>query len=383
MAKVDLHRHLKIVLAPDSFKGSLTALQVCHAMADGVRRADPLAEIVLAPMADGGEGTVDALLTSSGGIRVHRRVAGPLGDDVTASYAIFDRDRTAVIEMAAASGLPLVPIADRNPFKTTSLGAGQLIADALDRGCHRLIIGLGGSATCDGGSGMAQALGVRFLGIDPAEVMNGERMGRVTGVDLSGLHPHLAHAEIVAACDVDNPLLGPAGAVMVYGPQKGATAEQLPVLEHHMAHFAAMLEKAAGRAVSGRAGAGAAGGLGAALMALAAARIERGIDVVMQACQFEDKIRDADLILTGEGRLDAQTRRGKTVWGVAQAAKKFHVPVIAIVGCSQDRQARPGRYGLTAIQPLYKDTVTLEEAIHRAAPLVADAAERIMLSWRT
>ena len=385
---------MKIVLAPDSFKGTLPATRVCEAMAAGIRRAAPDAEIISLPMADGGEGTVAALLAAAGGERQELKVVGPLGTPVRAAWGLIDHGTTAVIEMAAASGLPLVPAAQRNPFLTTSYGTGQLIAAALDQGCRRLIIGLGGSATVDGGSGMAQALGARFAGAGAADYMNGAAIARVTAVDLSGLHPALPRSEIIIACDADNPLLGPEGAVMVYAPQKGAAAADLPRLEAHMSHFADVLEAETGKRVRDLPGAGAAGGMAAALMALTSARLRSGVELVMAASGFEKCIKGAGLIVTGEGRFDSQSLHGKAVSGVARAAARAGVPVLVLAGSVEDglRIRRPdaeggyfcGVSGLAAVQEisaLIDGGISTSEAISRAAELIEEKTGQMLRRW--
>jgi len=372
---------LKIVLAPDSFKGSLSASGVCDAMEAGIRRVCPDAEIVKIPMADGGEGTVEALVSSTGGRIEKVTVAGPLGDPVEAFYGILGNSMTAVIEMAAASGLPLVPPEKRNPLKTTTYGTGQLMLAALEKGCRRLIIGIGGSATTDCGTGMAQALGVRFFRRDGEEIsgyMNGERMVDVERIDLAHRHPLVSEAEITAACDVDNPLLGPCGSVYTYSRQKGATDEQLAILEANMESIIGVVETATSKTVRDTPGAGAAGGLGAGLMAFAGADLRPGIRLVLDACGFREKISGASLIFTGEGKVDWQTAFGKTISGVAGEAKQQSIPVIVIAGAVGDDTDELYDIGVTSLFSICSMPMNLDEAMKHADVLIRRSVERVM-----
>ena len=370
---------MKIVLAPDKFKGSLSAREACAAMERGVRRVWPDVDVVSIPLADGGEGTVEAMVAATGGRCVEVTVTGPLGEPVKAQYGILG-DKTAVIEMAQASGLWRVPLEQRNPLKTTTFGTGELIKAAFEQGCRRLIVGIGGSATTDCGSGMAQALGVRFLREDGTTVegyMTGERMGEVRRVDLSCILSGPEGCSITVACDVANPLLGPQGAVMVYAPQKGATASQLGRLERDMGHMIDAMESATGRRVRDLPGAGAAGGLGAALMALFKAVPRPGIEIVLEAVSFRERIRGAALIFSGEGRVDAQTRCGKTVSGVLRAARQENVPVVILAGSVEDGAELLYREGVVSLFSICTRPMTLAEAMSHASPLLETAAERV------
>ena len=374
---------MKIVVAPDSFKGSMTAAQACEAIAAGLRKAIPAAEIVSVPMADGGEGTVDALVASTGGRRVSARVTGPLGEPIMAVYGILGDDQTAVIEMAAASGLPLVPPAKRNPLVTTTYGTGELIRRALDEGCREIIVGIGGSATTDGGAGMAQALGVRFLHEGQAieEPMNGALMGQVDAADVSGLLPAARACRFTVACDVNNPLLGPKGAVYVYSPQKGATREQCAILEANMKRYIDVVEKAVGRHVRGVPGAGAAGGLGAGLMAFLDARLTPGIDIVLAHSGLAHRVKGAALVITGEGQIDYQTAFGKTPSGVARVAKAEGISVIALAGSVGEGADKLVDIGIIACFSICPGPMTVEEAMGRGAELLESAAERLGHVW--
>jgi glycerate 2-kinase len=372
---------MRIVLAPDSFKDSLSAIAVCEAMTRGVRAAAPSAETVPVPVADGGEGTAGAMAAASGGRIEKVRVTGPLGRPVDASFAVLDGGAVAVVEMAQASGLERVPAAARNPMVTTSFGTGEMIRHVLDLGIRRLIIGLGGSATADCGAGMAQALGARFLREDGSEIqapMTGADMDEAAMVALDGLHPAIRETDVVAACDVEDPLLGPAGAVMTYGRQKGASEEDLVALERGMKRTASAIEAAAGRRVRDIPGAGAAGGMGAGLAALLGASLRPGIELVLETVRFDEKLEKADLVLTGEGKIDCQTGRGKAVLGVARAAKRRGIPAIAIAGTIEGGLERLYAEGLSAAFPICRGPMTIKESIAGAGPLVAETTNGIV-----
>ena len=377
---------MKIVLAPDSFKGSLRAAEVCASMAAGVRRAWPPGrpgpEILSRPLADGGEGTTEALVAALGGTTRTVEVTGPLRDQrVTASWALLRDGETAVVELASASGLPLVPPARRNPLHTSSYGTGELIAAALAAGARRLVVGVGGSATIDLGAGIAQALGARFTDASGAVIddpLTGARLADVAAVDLAGLAPKLAGCRIEVARDVDNPLLGPAGAAAVYGPQKGATPEDVARLERNLKKSADIVESATARAVRESPGAGAAGGAGFGLCAFLGARLRSGVDLVMEARELAGALRGARLCLTGEGRLDGQTSRGKVISGVARLAAGEGVPVVAIVGALEPPLDPLWAAGLTSAFSLCPGPTTLEEALVHAAAWTADVTERAL-----
>ncbi len=371
---------MKIILAPDSFKGSMTAAEAAEAMEIGVKAAIPDAETVKIPMADGGEGTVDALVASTGGRYVHKTATAPLGNRIEGRYGILGDDRTAVIEMAAVSGLPLVTTEQRNPLFTTTCGTGELIRDALDSGCRSFVIGIGGSATNDMGTGMAQALGIRFYRSDGSEItenMRGGLLAEVSRTDLSELHPAIRESHFTVACDVDNPLLGPRGCAAIYGPQKGATPEIVDQLDHDMAQFIEIAEKVTRRAVRDIPGAGAAGGLGAGLMAFLGAELKPGIDLVLRASHFADRIKGAELILTGEGKLDRQTTFGKTIHGITAVAKVQHVPVIAFAGKVEEDIALH-HMGLKAYFSICNGPIGLEEAMERGPVLLQHIVEKVM-----
>ncbi len=371
---------MKIVLAPDSFKGSMTAAEAAGAMERGVKTVLPAVETVKIPMADGGEGTVDALVASTNGRYVTTTARDPLGKSIQGKYGILGDGRTAVIEMAAVSGLPLVPPALRNPLHTTTFGTGELIRDALESGCRQFIIGIGGSATNDMGTGMAQALGIRFFRADGSEItefMRGGLLSAVAKIDLSGLHPGIRESHLTVACDVDNPLLGPRGCAHIYSPQKGATLEIVEQLENAMAQFIDIAEKATARKVRQVPGAGAAGGLGAGLMAFTGAELRPGIELVLKASHFEERIRDANLILSGEGKLDRQTSFGKTIAGIAAAAREYDIPVIAFAGKIEQDPALTAM-GLNSCFTICSGPVSLEQAMAEGPALLQNSVEMVM-----
>ena len=370
---------MKIVLAPDSFKESLTALQVCDAMEQGIRLLDSTIEIIKIPLADGGEGTVATLIASTQGTCYNVNVTGPLGEPVEAEYGITGDGRTAVMEMASASGLSLVPLNKRNPSETTTLGTGQLIKHILDRGIQNIIIGIGGSATNDCGAGMAQALGIRFFsdGKPISDYMCGKRLINVSSIDFSSLHPHVKKANIQVACDVDNPLLGQRGAGRIYAPQKGADAQMVDELEAGMRHFIEILEKQT-RPVRDIPGAGAAGGLGAGLMAFLDATPGSGINIILDACRFTEKIQAADLILTGEGKIDGQSAMGKTLAGVLARATAANVPVIALAGSIDNDSDIFYEKGLVSMFSICDRPMSLPQALNQAPELITKTTERIL-----
>jgi len=371
---------MKIVIAPDSFKGNLDAMQVARAIERGIRRVVPRATCVKVPMADGGEGTVQSLVDARGGRFIRIRVRGPAGRPVTARYGML-KDGTAVIEMAEASGLPLVRGRSRNPARTTTFGTGQLLADALDRGARRIIVGIGGSATNDGGAGMAQALGVRFLDARGRLIRapaSGGMLDRIASMDLTRVHPGLRRARVIVACDVNNPLCGPRGAARVFGPQKGASPAMVLKLDVNLRRFGTRVRRELGVDIVNLPGAGAAGGLGGGLVAFAHAKLRSGVDIVLEAVDLDRQLRGADLVFTGEGRVDFQTAFGKTPAGVAKAARRRGVPVIAIGGGLADDARGVFSHGIDALQGAIARDLPLAEALARAPEFIADAAERAM-----
>lgn len=372
---------MKIVIAPDSFKENLTSLEVAAALERGIKRVRPRARCIKVPMADGGEGTVQSLVDATGGTIVKKRVMGPLGEPVTARYGILGDGTTAAIEMAEASGLPLVPPERRDPLRATTYGTGELILDAIERGVSAIIIGIGGSATVDGGTGMAQALGVSFLGGNGraiAEPVCGGLLERITEIDMHGLDPRVRKTRITIACDVENPLCGPRGAARVFGPQKGATPEMVEVLDRNLRHLAALIKRDLGIDVMRIAGGGAAGGLGAGLIAFAKAKLKRGVDLVSDAVDLAKHLRGADLVITGEGRVDFQTAFGKTPSGVAKAARRLKIPVVAIGGGLADDARGVFEHGIDALEAGAARDMDLAEALRLSRGHLEDAGERVM-----
>lgn len=372
---------MKIVIAPDSFKGSLSAIEVCETIEIGVKKVLPAANIVKIPMADGGEGTVEALVSSTHGHIEWEKVHGPLGGKVKAHYGILGDAKTAIIEMASASGLPLVSPGKRNPLYTTTYGTGELILAALEKGCRDFIIGIGGSATNDCGAGLAQALGVEFYdksGDKIDDFMNGHWLGKTGSIDFSGLLPVVKESRFTVACDVENPLLGPDGCAFVYAPQKGAAEEIVKELEANMADFADILEKTIGRKVRDIRGAGAAGGLGAGLMAFVNGKLEKGINIVLNASNFAERIKGASLILTGEGKIDYQTAFGKTLSGIAREAKKQGIPVIAIAGIVADNIDNLYDIGITSCFSICDQPMDKETSMKKVRDLLPLISERIV-----
>ena len=363
-----------VVVAPDSFKGSLSAVQAAEAMERGVLDAWPDSRVVKIPIADGGEGTVEALVTATCGRYQTCTVRGPLGRPVEARWGVLGDGRTAVVEMAAASGLTLVPEGRRDPRIASTFGTGQLIRAVLDAGFRHLVIGIGGSATNDGGSGMAKALGVRLLdGRGDTLPEGGAALSRLASVDLSRVDPRLAATEILVACDVDNPLTGPRGASAVYGPQKGATPAVVAELDAALERYAAVSSGATGRDVAGLPGAGAAGGLGAGLLLFTPARLVPGIDLVLDSTRFDDQVRGARLVVVGEGRTDHQTAMGKAPVGVARVASRHGVPVLLVSGSLGPGAEEVLAHGIGRIVQASPPEMPLQEAMARAAELLQAA----------
>ncbi len=373
---------MKIAIAPDSFKECLSAVEVAGAIAKGVRRALPDCDTVCVPMADGGEGTVDALVAATNGRIVELTATGPMGTPVATRYGLLGDGGSAVIEMAAVSGLPLVPPETRDPRIATTYGTGELLRDALDRGASRIIIGLGGSATNDGGAGAAQALGVSLRDAGGRELPpGGAALARLATIDLSRRHPRLHPCVLEVACDVDNPLCGPTGASRVYGPQKGAAPAVVDELDAALRHFGEVIEAQLGVPVLDVPGAGAAGGLGAGLVAFAGGVLRPGVDIVADACHLTSRIAGTELVITAEGRIDGQTPHGKTPAGVARAARQLGIPVVAIAGSLGPGHEAVHDCGIREVIPIQAGTMPLAEAMARAPELLAAAAERVARAW--
>jgi glycerate kinase len=366
----------KIVIAPQGFKESLTGLEIARAMQEGVRQVWPEAETILVPVADGGDGTLQSLVDSSGGEVRKVTVRGPLGRPVEADWGALGDGRTAVIEMARSSGLALLSQPERDPRVTTTFGVGQVIREALDSGFTQLIVGIGGSATNDGGAGMAQALGAMLTDeMGQALEPGGAALARLARIDMTGFDARLASASIEVACDVNNPLCGPTGASAIFGPQKGATAEVVHELDAALQHFAAVVRRDLGKDVAEIPGAGAAGGLGAGLMAFTNARLRLGADIVLEAVGLEEKLEGAGLVIVGEGQFDRSTVFNKSPVAVAQRAKLRGIPVVGIAGSLGAGYREVHEHGIDAVFSLVSRPMTLQEAMSDTARLVARATE--------
>lgn len=372
---------MKIILAPDSFKGNLTALQVANALEEGIRRVLPDADCVKAPMADGGEGTVQSLVDATGGRFIRAPVTGPAGRPVSARYGLLADAKTAVIEMAEASGLPLVTGQDKNPLHTTTFGTGELMLDAARQGAREIILGIGGSATNDGGVGMAQALGVRFLDQQGELIKTpgaGGMLDKIDRIDSARLDPLLKNIRVIVACDVNNPLCGKDGAAHVFGRQKGATPAMIKILDANLEHLGRIIKRDLNRDVAELKGAGAAGGLGAGLVAFVGAKMQSGIDIVLAATRIEAHLKDADLVITGEGRVDFQTIAGKTPVGVARRARGHQVPVVAVGGSIADDANGVFAHGIDGLESACARDMSRQEAIRHSRAHLANAGERIL-----
>jgi glycerate kinase len=369
---------MRIIVAPDSFKGSVSALGTANAMEKGIKEIFPDAKVSKVPIADGGEGTVEALVSATDGQIIYQDVVGPLGDMINSYWGILGDGKTAVIEMAAASGLPLVPNDKRDPRITTTYGTGQLIQAALARGLKKIIIGIGGSATNDGGCGMAQALGGKFLDADGHELpYGGAALAKLDRVDLSQLDKRLADTVLIVACDVDNPLCGSKGATAVYGPQKGATLEMVAELDNALKNFASKVGKATGREVAEYPGAGAAGGLGAGLLFFTNATLRPGVEIVLETTGFESLVQSAQLVITGEGQTDFQTAFGKAPVGVAKLAERYNVPTLCLSGGLGQGYEEVLHHGIDGLMSTVPGPMKLDECMERGAELIEMATKRL------
>ena len=370
---------MKILVAPDSFKGSLTAMEAAESIKKGILRADPKIEVDLLPMADGGEGTVQSLVDATAGEIIEKEVTGPLGEKVKAFYGLLGDEETAVIEMAAASGLPLVPEGKRDPSKTTTYGTGELIASALEQGINKIIIGIGGSATNDAGVGMAQALGAEILDKNGEQVeFGGANLEQINEINLDKLDSRLKDLEILVACDVDNPLYGKNGAACVYAPQKGADKEMVEKLDQNLRHFNQIVIKELGKNTNKIPGAGAAGGLGAGLVAFLDAELKAGVDIILDFINFKKRLKGVDLVITGEGMLDGQSIFGKTPIGVSRTAARKEIPVIAVAGTLGDGVEKVLDYGISSYFSIIDRPSELKDVVARSSGLLADLSEQII-----
>ncbi|MEE4308618.1 glycerate kinase [Pseudomonas alliivorans] len=374
---------MKIVIAPDSFKDSLSAQAVANAIASGLAEVWPDAELIKCPMADGGEGTIEALLDACQGQWMSAQVSGPLGDRLEAHWGWLAQSRTAIIEMAMSSGLQLLTLTQRDACLTSTAGTGQLISAALDAGAQRVILAIGGSATNDGGSGMISALGARFLDRDDRPLPGGGlALADLARIDLSGLDPRLAGVRVEIAADVDNPLCGPNGASHIFGPQKGASPDQVLALDAALAHFADHSARTLGHDLRDSPGSGAAGGMGFAAKAYLNASFRAGVEVVADLTGLEQALRGADLVITGEGRFDAQTLRGKTPLGVARVAQRQQVPVIVLAGTLGEGYEQLYQHGISAAFALTSGPMDLEKACREAPRLLHERARDVARVWQ-
>ena len=369
---------MKMVIAADSYKGSCSTLEVAFAIEKGIRKVFKDADVIKIPVADGGEGTVDALVSGIGGNYYEAEVIGPLGDTVISKYGVLDNG-IAVIEMAAASGITLIEREKLNPMLTTTYGTGQLLKAAMDKGCKKIFLGIGGSATNDAGVGMAQALGASFKDIDGNEIdYGGGELAKIVDINITKLDSRLKETEITIISDVINPLCGPNGASVVYGPQKGATPEMVKQLDANLAHYASMIKKKLGKDIIDVPGTGAAGGVGVSLLTYTNAIITPGIDKVLDISDIDSHLELADLVITGEGQIDRQSVCGKVPVGVAKRALKYKVPVLAIVGSVGEGASEVYAHGVDAVFAIVNRPMTLNEAIENAEVLIEQAAENVM-----
>ena len=369
---------MKIVIAPDSFKECISAKEACIAIQKGFEKIFEEGEYILVPMADGGEGTTEALVDSTDGAIYKVETTNPIGEKRISKFGILGDGKTAIIEMAQASGLELISKEKRNPMVTTTYGTGELIKSALDKNIETILIGIGGSATNDGGAGMIQALGGKLLDKDGKEIgFGGGELSKLHKIDLSNLDERLKKVKIIVACDVDNPLTGERGASYIFGKQKGGTPEMLKILDNNLKHFAKIIKKDLGVDIETISGSGAAGGLGGGLMGFLSAELKKGIDIVIEYSKLEEKIQGADLVITGEGSIDSQTRFGKTPYGVAKVAKKYNIPVIALAGNVGKDVDILYDYGFNAIFPILPRVETLEEALLQGKENLEKTSENI------
>ncbi|OAA87606.1 glycerate kinase family protein [Clostridium ljungdahlii] len=374
-----MKKDFTILLAPDSFKESMTAKEACEAMEKGIKKVNKNIKCIQVPMADGGEGTMQSLVDATGGDIYKLKVIGPLGDEVEAEYGILGDGETGIIEMASASGIGLVPKEKRNPLITTTYGTGQLIRDCLNHNIKKLLVGIGGSSTNDGGVGAIQALGGKFTNRDGKEIgFGGGELGKIEKIDLTNFDVRLKDVKLEVACDVTNPLCGKEGASNVFGPQKGATPEMIKVLDDNLKHYAKIIKEQINVDVLNIPGAGAAGGLGAGLMVFLKGELKNGIDIVIEYSKLEEKIKQADIVFTGEGSIDFQTQYGKTPIGVAMIAKKYNKPVVALAGSVENGIDVLYEKGIDSIFSIVRGVTTLDCALKKGSENIEKTVENII-----
>ncbi len=370
---------MKIIVAPDSFKGSLRSKDVADSIEKGIQNVSKKIKTIKIPIADGGEGTVDAIIIAMKGRIYYKNVTGPLGEKIKASYGIIKSEKTGIIEMASASGLTLVPVSKRNPLFTTTYGTGELIKQAIIDGCNKIIIGIGGSATTDGGMGMLQALGVEFFDINGNKLgFGGKELIKIHSINLNNILSPLKEIEFIVASDVTNPLYGKKGAAYIFGPQKGATPEIVKQLDAGLKNYAQKIKKFLKKDISKIPGSGAAGGLGGGLTAFLNAKIKPGINIIMEKTKFEEKLNDADLVITGEGNTDSQTLFGKVPAGIAKIAKKHKVPVICLSGGLSNDLKKLYNIGITSFFSIVNHPMDLQSAMKNSKKLIESQTENII-----
>ena len=373
---------MKILIAPDSFKGSISSMDAALSIERGILHAFPHAETVLVPVADGGEGTMENLVAATGGHKIKVQVIDPLKKPIEAEFGVLGDQQTCIIEIAAASGLNLISSTERNPLKTTTYGTGQLIKAALDEGYRNFILALGGSATNDGGAGMLQALGVELTNSAGKELdVGGGELSQLKQLSIENFDPRIEESQFIIASDVENPFVGPTGATYVFGSQKGATEAMVKVLDANLLHFANKIEEKMGVRLHDSPGAGAAGGIGGAFQAFFPSTLRRGVDVVMEYAKLEEKLENADLVITGEGQVDFQTAYGKTPMGVAQSAKAKNIPTIILAGSFEGKIGSLYQYGVIGVYSIMNKPMTLEQAMNDASLLLEKTAEQVCRTY--
>jgi glycerate 2-kinase len=368
---------MKVVIAPDSFKGSVSSTKAASLIEHSIKLINEGIETVVIPMADGGEGTVDAFLAIFGGERIEETVEDPLGREITAFYGWLGKEKTAVIETAAASGLPLLKEEELNPYLASTYGTGQLIKSALNKGAKKIIVGLGGSATVDAGTGCLQALGVRFLDETGTELRAcGGNLRNIHSIDYSQLDARLENTEIIVASDVTNPLLGPNGAVYVFGPQKGIKEQELPIFEEYMSHYATVVNQTVQKDEINSPGSGAAGGFGFSLQSFLSIQMISGFELIAKLSRLEEHIKEADLVITGEGKFDSQSLYGKVPIGIARMAKKYYTPVVVFAGKIEENLDSLESEGISLLYPIVDGVMTLQEAMENGCELIKKSTRR-------